>query len=113
MKFPKKNKYNVAAKILRTHNGVVFDSKKEMIFQKQLELLVKAKEVVSFERQIPYQIIVNGQKICKYILDFIVVYADGKTEYIDVKSPATAKLPVYRLKKKLMKAVHGIEITEK
>lgn len=30
----------------------------------------------------------------------------------DVKSPASAKLAAYRLKRHLMRTVHGIEITE-
>ncbi len=38
---------------------------------------------------------------------------DGKVfEVIDVKSEMTKKLPVYRLKKKLIKAIYGFDIVE-
>jgi hypothetical protein len=36
----------------------------------------------------------------------------GKTVVEDVKSPATVKLPEYRIKKALMKAVHDVDIQE-
>ena len=58
--------------------------------------------------QVPYVITVNGLKICKYVADF--VYIDKGYEVVeDVKG---MKTPTYNLKKKLMKAVHGIEIQE-
>lgn len=109
----RKNKYNVSAKPTRTLNGVVFDSKKEMQYAQTLNMMLKAKLITDYKMQVPYEIVVNGKKICKYILDFLVTYPDGKIEHIDVKSEMTRKLPVYRLKAKLMLAVHGITIIEK
>lgn len=47
----------------------------------------------------------------KYVADF-VYQADGQTVVEDVKSPATRKLAVYRLKKHLMMSVHGLEVVE-
>lgn len=95
------------------YNGRVYDSKKEAEYAEELDLCrkVRAKQdkVVHVEAQVPYQITVNGQKICKYILDFKVTYADGRVEYVDVKGVKTS---VYRLKKKLMKACHDIDIKE-
>lgn len=51
----------------------------------------------------------NGKKICKYIADFRVTYADGRIEVVDVKGVRTG---VYRLKKKLVEAQYGIIIIE-
>jgi hypothetical protein len=56
---------------------------------------------------------VNGELIAKYISD--AEYTDCKTgKHIveDTKSPMTKKLPLYRLKKKLLHALHGIVILE-
>ena len=93
-------------------DGILFDSKKEAKYYGILRLKLKAKLIDSFEMQVKYDIIVNGQKIGFYKADF-VTYKDGKVlEVIDVKSEMTKKLPVYRLKKKLIKAIYGFDIVE-
>ena len=107
------NKYGA---IKTQFNGQTYDSKKEALFAQELEFRKKAKNkserVLKYETQVPYEIVINGQKICKYLADFVVHYSNGKHEVIDVKSSFTRKLPVYRLKRKLMKACLGIEIIE-
>ncbi len=50
-------------------------------------------------------------KICAYLADF-TYNRNGKEIVEDVKSEMTRKLPVYKLKKKLMKAILNIEIQE-
>ena len=93
-------------------NGILFDSKKEAKYYGILKLKQKAKLIDSFEMQVKFDIIVNGDKIGFYKADF-VTYKDGKIfEVIDVKSEITKKLPVYRLKKKLIKAIYGFNILE-
>jgi hypothetical protein len=71
----------------------------------------RAGAIRDLERQIKYDIVVNGEKICRYIADFRYkeVEEDGSTKEIveDAKGVETAD---FKLKKKLMKAVHGIEI---
>ena len=47
----------------------------------------------------------------KYVADF-VYQEKGQLVVEDVKSKMTRNLPVYRLKKHLMKSVHGLEIRE-
>jgi hypothetical protein len=54
---------------------------------------------------------VNGQKLGFYRGDFRYRH-NGVTVLEDVKSAFTAKIPVYRLKKKLVKALYGIDIVE-
>lgn len=108
-----RNKYNAKKTV---YSGKSFDSRKEAEYCRQLEILKKAIDkkdrVMSYKTQVPFQITINGQKICKYIADFVVEYADKHTEIIDVKSVITRKLPIFRLKKKLMKAVLHIDIIE-
>ena len=67
--------------------------------------------IQDLERQVNYDIIVNDQKICRYIADFVykLVHEDGSEEKIveDAKGIETTD---FKLKKKLMKAVFDIEI---
>lgn len=95
------------------YNGKVFDSKREAEHCMLLDTLKKATKkedrVISYECQVPFQITVNGVKICKYIADFIVVFGDGRTEVQDVKGFRTS---IYLLKKKLVEAQYEIKIIE-
>lgn len=113
-KFKVCNKYGASK---TTYNGDVYDSKAEASYAQNLDLLMKAKskadKVVSWERQLKYPIIVNDQKICDYYLDFKVTYADGRIEHVDVKGYKKGQAyAMFRLKKKLMLAVHSIDIIE-
>lgn len=101
----KKGKFN---NIQTFYDGKKFDSKKESERYKEL----KANGVSELECQVKFPIQINGVKICSYIADFTYLNERGEKIVEDVKSEMTRKLPVYRLKKKLMKAVYGIEIKE-
>ena len=59
--------------------------------------------------QVPFLMVLNGVKICTYYADFVVYFPSGKVEVIDVKG---FKTDVYKLKKKMMLAFHGIYIKE-
>lgn len=117
-KKPVRNKWNNQ----RTeYNGYTYMSKKEANFAMSLDNCKKAHDpkdrVLSYDKQVPFPIVVNGQKICKYILDFKVAYADGRIEYIDVKAFDKKKskflsTDTYKLKKKLVEAIYGITIKE-
>ncbi len=91
-------------------DDIRFASKKEAQRYSQLKLLLQAGEITNLELQPKYRLEVNGIHVGDYVADFRYE-RDGETIVEDVKSPAT-KTPVYRLKKKLMKAIHGVEITE-
>lgn len=68
-------------------------------------------QISNLQLQPPYRIEINGKLVCRYIADFSYEQ-NGQTIVEDVKSAHTAKDATYRLKKKLMLAVHGIEIQE-
>jgi len=103
----RKSKYNAEPV---TIDGIRFDSKAEGKRYTELKLLERAGEISGLELQPKFIITVNGFKICEYNADFRYV-RDGKIVVEDVKSEPT-KTPVYRLKKKLVYALHGVEITE-
>ena len=103
-----RTKYGSRATVV---DGVRFDSAKEARRWGELELMAAAGLIRNLRRQVPYEIVVNGDKVCTYIADAVYETAD-LTIVEDVKSVFTRKNPVYRLKKKLMQAVHNIEIHE-
>ena len=94
-------------------DGITFASRKEANRYQELKLLEKAGEISKLALQPSFILSVNGQKICKYVADFgyIDIMAGDRGELVieDVKG---VKTPAYRLKKKLMSAIYGIEIKE-
>jgi len=91
-------------------DGIKFDSKAEARRYSELMLMMAAGEIGQVILQPRFVITINGTKICTYVGDF-EYHRRGVRVIEDVKSPAS-KTPVYKLKKKLLKAVHGIEIEE-
>ena len=87
-------------------------SQKEADRYRQLRFLEQAGLICNIELQPRYDLCVNGYRLGYYKGDFR--YKDVATDTVileDVKSPAT-KTAVYRLKKKLVKALYGVEIIE-
>lgn len=92
-------------------DGIRFDSKREATHFRNLKLWQLAGDINSLTLQVRFPLVVEGVKIATYVADFVYRDKTGR-HVIDVKSPVTAKLPVYRLKKKLMAAIYGINIEE-
>lgn len=93
-------------------DGERYRSTLEYRYHQQLLVQQRAGEVVAIERERVYEFEVNGVFLCTYKLDFRVTYADGRVEHVDTKSQATLSA-LYKLKKGLMLALHGIELIEK
>lgn len=93
-------------------DGQRFDSKKEAVRYGELTLLRKAGQISDLETQPRFPCVVNGAKVCDYYADFRYRTAAGAVVVEDVKSPATRTNPVYRLKKKLVEALHDVRVTE-
>src|SRR5688500_13421429 len=94
-----------------TVDAITFDSKKEARRYQDLKLLERAgviSELCVDKKQLRYSLVVNSEKICTYVADFRYV-ENGRTVIEDTKG---FKTPEYKLKAKLMKACHGIEIRE-
>lgn len=85
-----------------------FDSKREYTRWCELQVLEAAGVISDLRRQVRYRLDVNGVHVCDYVAD--AVYAEGLEQVVeDTKGVRTA---VYRIKAKLMLAVHGIKIRE-
>ena len=107
-RYGKYNKYNAKK---TEFMGYKFDSKWEAERYGQLSSMALADVVKDLQRQVKYDIIVNDQKICRYIADFVytLVNEDGSKEEIveDAKGVQTTD---FVIKKKLMKAIYNINI---
>jgi hypothetical protein len=91
-------------------DGYTFDSKKEAQRYADLRLLVEAGEIRDLRIHPRFPLEINPNCIVTYVADFSYLPKDGsRTVVEDVKG---VKTPVYRLKKKLMKAIYGIDIQE-
>lgn len=92
--------------------GIQFDSQKEANRYRELLLLERAGLIIGLELQPRYDLVVNGHKLGFYRGDFR--YKDVALDTVvleDVKSPVT-RTAVYQLKKKLVRALYEVEITE-
>jgi hypothetical protein len=117
---PKSSKYgNVRVQV----DGRWFDSKREAARWQELKFRHQAGEIDELETQpqFPLHIMelyrsqapIVVKTVATYIADFR--YRDLRTGEIiveDVKSPATREKKVYRLKRKIAEAVHGVHIRE-
>ena len=92
-------------------DGVRFDSAKEARRWGALRLLEGEGKICGLRRQVTFSLEANGFRLTKYVADFCYLEG-GATVVEDVKSDKTKKLPLYRLKKKLMRALLGITIRE-
>ncbi len=104
----RRNKYGA---VRMRSDGYTFDSKAELARYAQLKLMQYGGGIGELLVHRPFELIVNGIVISKYIADFCYTGADGKWVIEDVKSVPT-RTPSYRLKKRLMLALYGIEIQE-
>mgnify|MGYP001599522917 FL=1 len=102
----KPSKYHAVPTVV---DGIRFASKREAAAYSELKLLEKVGAVANVELQPRYEIEVNGRKICDYVADFR--YLDGgKFGKLTVADAKGFQTPVFRLKRKLMSAVFGIEV---
>lgn len=104
----RKSKYNNQKTVV---NGIQFDSKREANRYCELLLLARAGEITNLQRQVRYTLIPkqDGERACDYVADFVYADKAGRTIVEDVKG---ARTDMYKLKRKLMKWVHGITVEE-
>jgi hypothetical protein len=99
------NKYgNVKIEI----DGIIFHSKGEANRYLELKHLMRGGVISRLELQPKFTIAINGYKICDYIADFSYI-ENGDRIVEDFKGHRT---DVYKLKKKLVKALYGVDIRE-
>lgn len=90
-------------------DGRFFHSMKEAKHYVELCLLERCGEISLLMTQPPFDLVVNGIKITRYVGDFSFVDKQGAFHVRDVKGPRT---PEYEIKRLLMQAVLGITVEE-
>lgn len=102
--------------IKTTIGDITFDSKGEAMRYQELMILLKAGAISDFQRQVKYElapaVVIGGRKrpALRYIADFVYFDTVKQAQVVeDFKGKVT---PEYRIKRHLMKSVHGIDIFE-
>jgi hypothetical protein len=94
------NKYHAKSSI---YNGSYYMSQLEAAYAAELDLRVRAKDIVSWEKQIRVSFVIHGIKICDYIVDFKILHNDGSIEWVETKGFVT---DVARIKMRMFEAVY-------
>ena len=111
--FSSRSKYGSKKTIV---DNIKFDSKWEAERYGQLKAMERGGVVTDLELQVPYDIVVNDVKICRYVADFRYKKESNHTitndeYYVEIVEDAKGfETPEFKLKKKLMKAVFNIDI---
>jgi hypothetical protein len=95
-----------------TADGLTFDSHREHGEWVKLEALARRGAIQNLERQVKFDLEVNGVKVCRYVADFVWHEVHDGQRWRVVADSKGVRTPVYALKAKLMKAIHGIDILE-
>lgn len=89
-----------------------YDSKAERRRHEELLLQEQNGVIENLRRQVRFPITVNGVLVTSYFADFVYFDREHNVQVIeDVKSRPTMT-PIYRLKKKLLHATQGLDITD-
>ena len=109
----KKSKYNA---VKTQVSGISFSSKNEAKRYADLLLLEQAGLVRSLQLQVPFDLVVQGELVCRYFADFQYEQKRGRRWDLiveDVKGARTgAAYQMFKLKKKLMWACLNIDVLE-
>ena len=93
-----------------SRDGHTFASKRERDRYEELVILQAAGEIHNLALQMRYPLIVNEAKVGTYVADFIYCHGKGEPTVVeDVKGHRTL---LYLMKRRLMKAIYGIEVLE-
>ena len=107
----KRNKFNAKKTVI---DNITFHSRKEAARYSQLKLYEKGGLISDLRLQVSYELIpklvINGktERAIKYIADFVYFDTVHKNEIVeDVKGMIT---DIFKIKYRLMKLQHGIDI---
>jgi hypothetical protein len=87
-------------------DGIIFASKKEMDYYRELLLRKKSGEVLFFLRQVPFHLPGN----VRHVIDFVEFWSDGTVHVVEIKGFDT---PLGKLKRKQVMDLYPINIEVK
>lgn len=99
-----------------TVDGIEFDSRREAMRYRHLQLMLRAGEIANLKMQVAFELIPSQikpsggrERAVTYTADFVYNDKDGNQIVEDVKGVRTQQ---YIIRRKLMLYVHGIEVRE-
>lgn len=106
------SKYKVSAKADRTWNGIIFDSKAEMMRYIDLVNLQKGGVIRDLQLQPEFKVYIADSLFCTYTADF-QYFNNDVMQWIteDVKSAGTLMETAFKLRCKAAELYHGIKVT--
>lgn len=104
-KASKQNKYRAQKTEV---DNIRFDSKREATRYQDLKIMEREGLITDLKLQVSFPLVVNEVLIATYRSDFEYV-ENGQRVVEDTKG---VKTPVYKLKRRLMLALHGVHIRE-
>jgi hypothetical protein len=103
----RRSKYGAKASWL---DGIRFDSKRERDTYARLKLRADVGEISGLELQVRYPLKVEGSLLGHYVADF--VFYDHVLKCLRIIDAKGVRTPLYKWKRKHMKAAYGIDIEE-
>jgi hypothetical protein len=102
------------------YDGIVFDSRREANRYAQLKILEEAGEISNLELQVKFVLIpaqrIDGKVVereCSYKADFVYDEIDERgNKHKVVEDVKGVKTEAYKIKKKMLLYVHGVQIRE-
>ena len=97
-------------------DGITFDSKGEYAKWQELQLMEKAGLITNLQRQVTFvlapSVVLDGRKRpeMRFTADFQFLDSDGQLVVADFKNPTTANETAFKMRRHLMRSVHGIEV---
>jgi hypothetical protein len=88
-------------------DGIRFQSRLEARWWLVLRDRERCGEISELKRQVPYDLQVNGHKICRYVADYRWLDKTGTPHIADAKGALTRE---FIIKAKLVRALIGIEV---
>jgi hypothetical protein len=88
-------------------DGITFASKKEARRYGELKLMERAGMISELALQPRFPLYIGDDLICTYVGDFLYRAKSGDVIVEDAKGIET---PEFKLKRKLLRAIHGMEI---
>lgn len=109
-----RNKYRNVKTVV---DGIEFSSKKEALYYMHYSVLEKLGDIKDLKLQPRFNFPINGENVryveskreMAYVADFSFIDNENVYRVVDAKG---FKTPDYKIKRALMKAVHGIEVEE-
>jgi hypothetical protein len=108
---PKKGKYNAKG---QHFEGFWFASTAELVRYKQLLELQEQGLIDTLRCQVKFGVALNGQHMFNYIADFEYRVLDelGREQRSVIEDVKGMVMPIYKMKRKMVEAMHGIKIIE-